>query len=121
MLPLYVLKVFHRGGIMQPMQLRKLHRTIGIFLAPFFMITALGGGFLLYRKFWNNFPLEATVKSIHNYEVIYSYVGTIVALSLLAMAITGTMIWFQIHKALKKRPAAAKPMPAEEPVKPDMH
>ncbi len=104
---------------MQPMQLRKLHRTIGIFLAPFFMITALGGGFLLYRKIWNNFQLEETVKSIHNYEVIFSYVGTIVALSLLAMAITGTMIWFQIRKALKKRPAAVKPVPVEEPAKPD--
>ena len=104
---------------MQPMQLRKLHRTIGIFLAPFFMITALGGGFLLYRKIWNNYQLEATVKSIHNYEVIYSYVGTIVALSLLAMAITGTMIWFQIRRALKKRPTAPKPLPAEESTKPD--
>jgi len=104
---------------MQPMQLRKLHRTIGIFLAPFFMITALGGGFLLYRKIWNNFQLEATIKSIHNYEIIFSYVGTIVALSLLAMAITGTMIWFTIHKALKKHPATPKPTPASEPAKPD--
>jgi len=104
---------------MQPMQLRKLHRTIGIFLAPFFMITALGGGFLLYRRIWNDIQLESTVKSIHNYEIIVNYAGTIVALSLLAMAITGTMIWFQIRKALKKRTVAPKPTPAQEPAKPD--
>ena len=105
---------------MQPMQLRKLHRTIGIFLAPFFMITALGGGFLLYRKIWNDYQLETTVKSIHNYEIIVNYAGTIVALSLLAMAITGTMLWLQIHKALKKRTAIPKPAPAQGPTKPDI-
>jgi hypothetical protein len=104
---------------MQPMQLRKIHRTIGIFLAPFFMITALCGGFLLYRKLWNDYQLETTVKSIHNYEIVFNYVGTIVALSLLAMAITGTMIWLQIRKALKKRPVAPKPAPVQEPTKPD--
>jgi uncharacterized iron-regulated membrane protein len=102
----------------QQIQLRKLHRTIGIFLAPFFIITALCGGFLLYRWIWNDTKLESTIKSIHNYEIIVRYAGTIVALSLIAMAITGTMIWFQVRKAQKKRLAAAK-AESQVPTKPD--
>jgi hypothetical protein len=82
-------------------------------------MTALCGGFLLYRRIWNDTQLESTVKSIHNYEIIVNYAGTIVALSLIAMAITGTMIWFQVHRALKKRSAAAKTTPAQAATKPD--
>lgn len=88
---------------MKQPQIRKIHRTVGIFLAPFLMITALGGAILLFRRIgWLDFETAATIRSIHNWEVVYNYVGLVVALGLLGMAISGSVIFFMIRKATHK-------------------
>jgi len=89
---------------MKQMQIRKVHRTIGICLAPFFIVTALCGLLLLFRNAGIFDPsLREFLRPLHNWEIIYFYVGSVVALGLTGMAISGVILFLMIRKAMKKK------------------
>ncbi|MGR3176621.1 MAG: hypothetical protein ACUZ8E_01025 [Candidatus Anammoxibacter sp.] len=83
------------------MQLRKVHRIIGIIYAPFFLITAITGIILLWRKagFYEK-GTKGVLLGIHNWERVSSYIGVILATGLIWMSITGIIIFI---KHCKKR------------------
>ena len=84
------------------MGIRKIHRLIGLVFAPFFLITSLTGIVLLWRKAGvyeketKNFLL-----GIHNWEMASSYIGAILACSLLFMTISGLIIFLKTRRTGK--------------------
>ena len=84
------------------MRIRKIHRLIGLIFAPFSIITSLTGIVLLWRKAGiyeketKNFLL-----GMHNWEIVSSYIGVILAFSLLFMTISGLVIFFKTRNGKK--------------------
>jgi len=84
------------------MRIRKLHKTVGICFAPFFLITALTGIALLWRKAGvYGSETKGLLLGLHNWEIAAKYVGLILALGLLFMTVTGLII--AIRTARKKK------------------
>ena len=85
------------------MMLRKLHRTVGMIFGPFFLLTALTGVLLLFRK---DDLYSSETKSffigLHNWEIAAKYIGVVLAVGLITMAITGFCIAVKICKANAK-------------------
>jgi uncharacterized iron-regulated membrane protein len=78
------------------MFLRRMHRTVGIIFAPFFLLTAVAGMLLLLRK-TGLYSLEVhkVLLGLHNWEIISAYAGIVLASALAFMAITGSMIFLK--------------------------
>ena len=75
------------------MQLRKLHRFVGVLFAPFFILTGVTGIMLLWRKTGLYGPeLKNTLLGLHNWEGLAPYIGVILAAGLLIMTCTGLAI-----------------------------
>jgi uncharacterized iron-regulated membrane protein len=87
------------------MSLRKLHRWVGLVMAPFLFITAVTGGVLLWRRQYNP-DLKHDLLDWHNWEGLADYLGAVLAVALAFMAISGWCLWLQVH--LRKRRAKAK-------------
>ena len=75
------------------MKLRKIHKIVGLVFAPFFALTALTAIPLFWRK--ENLYSDDTkdlLLGLHNWEIASKYIGTILALALLFMTVTGVTI-----------------------------
>lgn len=71
------------------LKIKKLHRLTGLIFAPFFIITALTGMVLLWRKAGiYEKSTKGILLGIHNWEAVTKYIGVILAAGLLCMAIT---------------------------------
>ncbi|MGR3318723.1 MAG: hypothetical protein ACUZ8O_09605 [Candidatus Anammoxibacter sp.] len=81
------------------MQLRKIHRIVGIIYAPFFLITAITGIILLWRKAGvYGKGTKGVLQGMHNWEIVSSYIGVILAIGLIWMSITGIIIFIKLCK-----------------------
>lgn len=84
------------------MKTRNIHRLIGLIFAPFFLITAITGIILLWRKAG---IYEKSTKGIllgmHNWEIASSYIGVILAIGLLFMTISGLIMIIKTRKKHK--------------------
>jgi len=85
--------------------IRTIHRWVGFTFAIFFIITAITGFILVFRK---NIPenIEDTIYNIHTYEVlgVFKYFALFVALALLGLSISGIILFINIYwKKLKVR------------------
>ncbi len=88
------------------MWLRRFHRTLGLILAPFLLVTATCGGILLWRKaiYARSISIDLSlIEELHNFEILSRVVGTVLAAGLALMAITGPALRAQIW--LRKRKA----------------
>jgi succinate dehydrogenase/fumarate reductase cytochrome b subunit len=90
---------FKGGG---RLKLRQIHRIVGLIFAPFFILTAVTGMVLLWRK-GGVYGKETKdlLLGIHNWEIGAEYVGVILALGLFCMAVTGVTILIQTHRRRK--------------------
>jgi uncharacterized iron-regulated membrane protein len=78
------------------MKIRKLHRITAITFAPFFILFALSGSALLFRKAGvYSKEIKSFFVSIHTWEIAALYIGMIGALGLLTVVITGIIIFFK--------------------------
>ena len=85
--------------------IRTIHRWVGFTFAIFFIITAITGFILVFRK---NIPenIEDIIFNIHTYEVlgVFKYFALFVALALLGLSISGIILFINIYwKKLKIR------------------
>jgi uncharacterized iron-regulated membrane protein len=85
--------------------IRVIHRWVGFTFAIFFIITAITGFILVFRK---NIPenIEDIIFNIHTYEVlgVFKYFALFVALALLGLSISGIILFINIYwKKLKVR------------------
>ena len=79
------------------MNIRKLHRSVGLMFAPFFLITALTGMALLWRKAGVYGPdIKSFLIGIHNWEIAARYIGVILATGLIFMVVTGSLIFIKL-------------------------
>lgn len=82
--------------------LRKLHRIVGLIFAPFFLITAVTGGILLFSHRYR-YQMKEGLLAWHNWEGLANYAGLVLAAGLTFMAVTGVALWLQVK--LRKRRA----------------
>ena len=72
---------------------RSLHRTVGILFVPFFLLTALTGIVLLFRKSgWYGQNVKKVTLGLHNWEIARQHIGIILSAALTFMGITGIMM-----------------------------
>ncbi len=72
------------------MNVRKLHRSIGLVFSPFFLLTALTGIALLWRKSdLYGYETKGLLLGLHNWEIAVQYIGVILAGALIFMNVTG--------------------------------
>ena len=84
------------------MDLRKLHRTIGLVFSPFFLITAVTGIALLWRKAGvYGSDTKGLLIKLHNWEIAAQYVGVILAAGLICVTLTGLSM---LIRPAKKHP-----------------
>jgi hypothetical protein len=77
------------------MKVRKFHRFCAITFSPLFLLVACSGGFLLFRKAkLYDKEIKELVVSIHTWELIAPYIGLALALGLLAVTISGIILFF---------------------------
>jgi uncharacterized iron-regulated membrane protein len=70
--------------------IKALHKTLGLICAPFFILTALTGLVLLWRKSgMYGKETKDLLLGLHNWELAASYVGAILAAALILMVLTG--------------------------------
>lgn len=87
------------------MKLRIVHRVMGLIAAPLFVITAVCGIILLYRKtglYERNGEFRQSIQHLHNFEIVAPYIGTLVAGLMLAMAVTGVVLFWQSYARRRK-------------------
>ena len=77
------------------MKVRKFHRFCAITFSPLFLFAACSGAFLLFRKtkLYDKEIKELAV-SLHTWEIIAPYIGLILALGLLAVTVSGMILFF---------------------------
>ena len=77
------------------MKVRRFHRICAISFSPLFLFSAASGGFLLFRKagLYDKEIKELAV-SLHTWEILAPYVGLLLALGLLAVTISGMILFF---------------------------
>jgi uncharacterized iron-regulated membrane protein len=81
------------------MNIRKLHRYIGLIFAPFFLLTSFTGIALLWRKAEVYAPnTKDLFIGLHNWEIVAKYSGVILALGLIFMVVTGIIIIIQLSR-----------------------
>ena len=81
------------------MNLRTLHRRIAIISSPFLILTSVTGIILLFRK--DDLYGKETknlLLGIHNWELGAKYIGALLGLSLIAICISGLMLFFRTKK-----------------------
>jgi hypothetical protein len=83
--------------------IRTIHRWVGFTFAIFFIITAITGFILVFRK---NIPddIERIIFNIHTFEIfgVFKYFALVVALALLGLSISGIILFINIYwKKLK--------------------
>lgn len=83
--------------------IRTIHRWVGFTFTIFFIITAITGFILVFRK---NIPddIERIIFNIHTFEVlgVFKYFALFVALALLGLSISGIILFINIYwKKLK--------------------
>jgi uncharacterized iron-regulated membrane protein len=88
------------------MILRKLHRIVGLIFAPFFIITAVTGGVLLFSRHYRH-EVKKNLLAWHNWEGVSHYAGLILAAGLLFMAVTGVGLWLQMTLRKRRAPRSA--------------
>ncbi|MGC8734697.1 MAG: hypothetical protein ACP5RD_06640 [bacterium] len=84
--------------------IRTIHRWVGFIFAMFFIISAITGFILVFRK---NIPenIEDFIFNIHTYEIlgIFKYFALIVALALFGLSISGIILFIDVQlKKFKK-------------------
>jgi uncharacterized iron-regulated membrane protein len=84
---------------------RKFHRYLGLILSPLILVTAVTGGILLWRKHFHP-DLKHDLLDWHNWEIVASYAGVVVAGGLVLMVFSGVAMWAQM--AIRKRRAKSK-------------
>jgi len=84
------------------MKLRKFHKTVGLFFAPFFLLTSLTGILLLWRKddVYGK-EVKDLLIGLHNWEIGMKYIGVILALGLILVTITGLMLALESYRKQK--------------------
>lgn len=86
------------------MTLRKLHRWMGLVMGPLLLVTALAGGAVaLHGKLWRDLETKFTLTDLHNLEILGLWASVVLAVGLLAMAVTGAGIWIQILSRRRRR------------------
>jgi uncharacterized iron-regulated membrane protein len=84
------------------MKLRKLHRTVGLVFSPFFLLTAVTGMILLWRKAdLYSKESKSLMLGLHNWELGAKYIGVVLASALIFMTVTGLVL--AIGPMLKKK------------------
>jgi hypothetical protein len=87
--------------------LRRIHRLVGIIMAPLLTLTALvGATMVLLARFDPNteivgFETRRLLTDIHNYRIASDAATLILASGVLTMTSTGTALWLQ--SVLRKR------------------
>ena len=81
------------------MKLRVFHRRVAIVFSPFLILSALTGIALLFRKdeFYGK-ETKNLLLGIHNWELGAKYIGVILALGLIAICISGLMLFLKTKK-----------------------
>jgi len=81
------------------MNTRKFHRFVGLVLAPFFLITAVTGIALLWRKaeIYGKETKDLLI-GFHNWEIAAKYIGVILAIGLIIMALTGLSMIVRFYR-----------------------
>jgi uncharacterized iron-regulated membrane protein len=95
--------------------LRRIHRLVGIVMAPLLTVTALvGGTMVLLERFDPNtkvvgFETRRLLTEIHNYQIASDVATLILAGGVLTMTSTGSALWIQsaVRKRKSKRLAKA--------------
>ncbi len=77
--------------------IRKLHRYTGITIAPLVLLQAVTG-FLLRID-----SLQRNVRLLHNWSQVSKYVAFALAIGLVFMAVTGSIIFTQMWLQRRKR------------------
>ena len=81
------------------MNIRKIHRYVGMALAPFFLLTAFTGIALLWRKDGvYSGDVKGVLLGLHNWEIAAKYVGVILATGLICMVVTGLIMLLGLLK-----------------------
>ena len=78
------------------MKLRKFHKILGISISPFLLLLSVTGLVLLGRK--DNLYSQQTKRllvGLHTWEIVAKYSGSILALSVLTMVVTGLIMSLQ--------------------------
>ncbi len=75
------------------MNVRKLHRVVGLVFSPFFLIAAVTGIALLWRKS-GIYEKETTgfLVGLHTWEIVAQYIGVIFSAALICMTVTGLIM-----------------------------
>ncbi|HJO93055.1 MAG TPA: hypothetical protein QF753_06625 [Victivallales bacterium] len=78
------------------MNIRKLHRTCAIIFSPLFLILAITGCALLFRKTQlYSKDTKSFLVSIHTWEIIAPYIGLIFGIGFIVIIVTGILIYFK--------------------------
>lgn len=81
------------------MKLRTFHRRLALILSPFLILTSLTGIALLFRKSdMYGKPIKELMIGLHNWEIVAPYIGAILGFALLALTISGLLIFFKTPK-----------------------
>ncbi|MBT3280947.1 MAG: hypothetical protein HOF69_06555 [Campylobacteraceae bacterium] len=79
--------------------MRRIHKKVGIILAPFFIILSISGIILLFRKTeLYGKETKSFLVSLHTWEIIMPYLGIILGLGLLFMSLSGIYMYFKSNK-----------------------
>jgi hypothetical protein len=81
------------------MKLRTFHRRLALILSPFLILTSLTGIALLFRK--NEIygkPIKELMIGLHNWEIIAPYIGAILSFGLMALTVSGLLIFIKTPK-----------------------
>ncbi|MCI5144628.1 MAG: PepSY domain-containing protein [Candidatus Electrothrix sp. AR3] len=78
------------------MKIRTMHRTAALVLAPFFLLAAGSGCLLLLRKTEvYSKEIKKLLVSLHTWEIIMPYIGAVLGVGLMAMTISGIILYFK--------------------------
>ncbi len=79
----------------------KWHRNVGIIFAPFFILSSLTAIPLFFRKddLYSK-EVKGLLLGLHNWEYGAKYIGIVLALALLFLSLTGTLLFFKKKKIL---------------------
>lgn len=78
------------------MKIRKMHRTAAVIFAPFFLLSASSGCILLFRKTGlYSKEIKSFFVGLHTWEILMPYIGGVVGIGLLAMTISGIILYFK--------------------------
>lgn len=81
------------------MNLRTFHRRLALVFSPFFLLTSATGIILLFRKddLYSK-EIKKLLIGLHNWEVVGKYLGAILGLALIAVTISGILIFLKNKK-----------------------